>query len=740
MAVSRASEPAAEVSPQVLETVRRIWGFDGLRPLQAEAIAASLADRDSLTVLPTGGGKSLCYQVPPMVAGRTDVVVSPLIALMKDQVDALRAVGYPAAALHSGLAPEERMRVNEGLRDGRFRLLFIAPERVLHPWFIDQARRLGVRAFAIDEAHCISAWGHDFRPEYRRLAELRDHFPAANFHAFTATATPQVREDIVAQLRLREPQVLVGTFDRPNLVYRVLPKVDVERQVIEVLRRHAGEAAIVYCLSRKDTERLAAVLNANGVSASHYHAGMDADARHRVQDDFSLERLDVVCATVAFGMGIDRSNVRCVIHAAMPKSIEAYQQETGRAGRDGLEAECVLFYSAGDAIKWDQLMQRSVRESQMPPEDQQLYLDAQLGLLGRMRAFASTAGCRHRTLSQYFGQQYPSDDCGACDVCLHEVNTVPDSTTIAQKILSAVARTQQRFGVKHIVAVLRGGDTEMIRKYNHQSLSVHGLMRDVPAKKLTAMVYQLIDLDLLALAADMPTLVLNQRSLDVMKGRLDVMLVEPGDARETRTGDDEAMDYDHGLADRLRELRKNLAAERDAPAYTVFDDRTLRALAAIRPTRKDTLARVHGIGEQRLADLGDLLLETITDYCQAQQLETDQLAEAPIARPKREAKISLAKQEAFRLFAQGVGVEEVAQALARARSTTMGYLSEFIAEHKPASVTPWVAPEVYEQVRAAASDPELQLGDGRLRPLFDHFEGRIGFDELRIILTHLATQ
>lgn len=616
-----------------MQTIQRVWGFESLRPLQTEAIDASLAGRDALTVLPTGGGKSLCYQAPSVVAERTDVVVSPLIALMKDQVDALRAVGVPAAALHSGLDAKERQHIQQGLRERRFRLLFVAPERALHPWFIETARRFEVRAFAIDEAHCISAWGHDFRPEYRRLAELRDHFPQAAFQAFTATATPRVREDIIAQLKLRDPQVLVGTFDRPNLVYRVLPKVDVQRQCIEVLRRHAGEAAIVYCLSRKDTEHIAAVLRANDINAAHYHAGLQSDERHRIQDDFAQERLDVVCATVAFGMGIDRSNVRCVIHAAMPRSIEAYQQETGRAGRDGLEAECVLFYSAADAIRWEQLMQRSARDSAMSPQDQQQFLNAQQQLLDRMRAFASTGGCRHRSLSEYFGQAYDADDCGACDVCLNEVDTVPDATVVAQKILSAVARTEQRFGVNHIVSVLRGGDTEMIRKWNHQELSVHGLMRNVPTKKLTAMVYQLIDLGLLDRASsEMPTLMLNDKAIEVLRSQREVTLVEPGDMRKTTAADTEHVDYDVGLSEHLRELRKRLAAERGAPAYTVFDDRTLRALAAVRPSTREVLSGVHGIGEQRLADLGELLLETIRDYCEQQQLSTDQAGNGPVKR------------------------------------------------------------------------------------------------------------
>ncbi|HYD47005.1 MAG TPA: ATP-dependent DNA helicase RecQ, partial [Terriglobales bacterium] len=344
--------------------VRQYWGYDSLRPLQEAAIRAGLERRDSLTVLPTGGGKSLCYQVPPAVAGRLDIVVSPLISLMKDQVDGLREVGYPAAALYSGMTYAEVRAVEQRAVAGELRLLFVAPERLLTERFLALLSRLEVGAFAIDEAHCISHWGHDFRPEYRQLAQLKTRFPKASVHAYTATATERVRADIIAQLHLAQPEVLVGTFDRPNLVYRIVPRVDPEAQVLAAIRRHAGQAVIVYCISRRDTEALAEFLQQRGVRATFYHAGMDPDARREAQEAFTSEALDVIVATVAFGMGIDRSDVRAVIHAAMPKSIEHYQQETGRAGRDGLEAECLLLYSAADGIRWEQLLERSQRDSE----------------------------------------------------------------------------------------------------------------------------------------------------------------------------------------------------------------------------------------------------------------------------------------------------------------------------------------------------------------------------------------
>ncbi|MBL0922575.1 MAG: ATP-dependent DNA helicase RecQ [Phycisphaerales bacterium] len=391
---------------RVREVVKSVWGFDALRPLQQEAIDASLAGRDSLVVMPTGGGKSLCYQVPPLVSGRLCVVISPLIALMNDQVAGLEMAGYPAAALHGHVGEAESGAIRRRAEAGELRLLLAAPERALSAGFISWLKRLetrgagaGVESFAIDEAHCISQWGHDFRPEYRRLAELRRHFPGAPLHAYTATATERVREDIVEQLGLRNPAVLVGRFDRSNLTYRVAPRVRLEDQAVEALRRHEGRGAIVYCISRRDTESMASSLQRAGIDARAYHAGMDARSRLRAQEDFKNERLNVVVATVAFGMGIDRGDVRLVLHAAMPKTIEHYQQETGRAGRDGLASECVLLYSASDAVRWRQLMERGAAEAE-DPEAAADALGAQWELLAGMQSFASGACCRHTAISE----------------------------------------------------------------------------------------------------------------------------------------------------------------------------------------------------------------------------------------------------------------------------------------------------------------------------------------------------
>ena len=417
---------------------------------------------------------------------------------MKDQVDGLRECGYAAAALYSGMPLNDVRKTEAEIANRRYRLVFVAPERLLTPRFLQLMERLEVRAFAVDEAHCISHWGHDFRPEYRRLAEIKTRFPQASVHAYTATATERVRADIVEQLGLQNPAVLVGTFDRPNLVYRIIPRVDGKGQVIEALRRHPSEAAIVYCISRRDTEAMAEALQANRLRAAFYHAGMEADERRRIQDAFAAEDIDVVVATVAFGMGIDRSNVRYVIHAAMPKSIEHYQQETGRAGRDGLEAECVLLYSAADVLRWESLIEKSAAESNAVTE----IIAASRELLEHMRRLCTGVHCRHRKLSEYFGQEYPKPTCEACDVCRNEVEGIADATATAQKILSCVARAGERFGAEHIVDVLLGANTERVRRWRHEQLTTYGLMKGINRKALTNMLYQLLDDGLLDRTAE----------------------------------------------------------------------------------------------------------------------------------------------------------------------------------------------------------------------------------------------
>jgi ATP-dependent DNA helicase RecQ len=735
------SQSTSWSTADILATVRRYWGFSKLRPLQERAIRAGLERRDSLVVMPTGGGKSLCYQVPAELAQRMDIVVSPLISLMKDQVDGLRECGYPAGALYSGMPLEAVRKTEAEIAAGRYRLVFVAPERLLTPRFLQLMERLPVRAFAVDEAHCISHWGHDFRPEYRQLAELKARFPQASVHAYTATATERVRADIAEQLRLKNPAVLVGTFDRPNLVYRIVPRVDVQTQVLEVLRRHPGEAAIVYCISRKDTETMAQALRANRLRAAFYHAGMEADERRRTQDAFAAEEIDVVVATVAFGMGIDRSDVRCVIHAAMPKSIEHYQQETGRAGRDGLEAECVLLYSAADVIRWESLTEKSAAESGAATE----IIAASRELLQHMRRLCAGVQCRHRKLSQYFGQEYSKPNCEACDVCLNEVEGLADATVTAQKILSCVARAGERFGAEHIVDVLLGANTERVRRWRHEQLTTYGLMKGTSRKTLTNMLYQLLDGGLLdRTAGERPVLRLNEASWAVLRGERTVRLVQPRtEVSKTRFDQESWEGVDRGLFEGLRTLRREIADERGVPAYVLFSDAALRDMTRVRPGSAAAFLNVRGVGERKLADFGQRFLELIATYCRANGL----LLDAAIgSRARRERsrmvrpfdktqgyKPKGTKETAFELFAKGSSVERVAAAIGRAPGTTWDYLAEFIQTRRPRRLDAWIDQETYRAVANAMKD----LGTAYLKPIFEHLGGKVPYEQIRLVVAHL---
>ena len=600
----------------LLDTVSRYWGYSSFRPLQEEAMNAALAGRDSLVVMPTGGGKSLCFQVPALIKESVTVVVSPLISLMKDQVDTLIACGAPAAMMNSSQAPHEQHAAERALLDGTVKLLFVSPERLALPQFRALLQRVNAKTFAIDEAHCISHWGHDFRPEYRQLRDLRATFPEASVHAYTATATPQVRRDIAEQLALRDPLLLVGDFDRANLVYRILPKRDELLQIVEVLERHRGESGIIYCIRRKDVDALAEQLSRRGWSARAYHAGMTSDERHAAQDAFAKEKCDVVVATVAFGMGIDRSNVRFVLHTAMPKSIEHYQQETGRAGRDGLEAECVLLYSAADAMTWRSMLSNSEEGTRDPA-----WIDSALRHLNDLDRYLSGTTCRHRALVEYFGQQYAPASCSACDICLGETEDVEGATVVAQKILSCVYRLNQSWGVGHVISVLRGENNEKVRERRHDSLTTYGILKGCSRNELRDLVWQLIGQGFLEQSGDeFPILHLTQRARAVLRGDEEVRLRQPiatkklKERRRRSTPEVSPLDgpVDQALFKTLREWRRSEADERGVPPYIIFSDRTLREIARARPSTLTELREVYGVGDAKLEAFGSAVIAVVT--------------------------------------------------------------------------------------------------------------------------------
>ncbi len=611
-----AAPPEGTTAPspptELAEVIERVWGYREFLPLQLESIAAIRAPRDSVVVLPTGGGKSLCYQAPALVDGGLAVVVSPLISLMKDQVDGLRANGVAAAYDNSTLPPEERQAVRAALAGGRYRLLYVSPERLVgegSEGFLELLEGCDPSYFAVDEAHCISQWGHAFRPEYRQLAGLRQRFPRARMHAFTATATDRVRRDIVEQLELEDPAVLVGSFDRPNLLYRVFRRSDLASRLRAVLARHPGEAGIVYCISRRETERWAARLEEWGVAARPYHAGLPDEVRHRNQEAFLAEEVEVIVATVAFGMGIDRSDVRFVVHAGAPRSLEHYQQESGRAGRDGLEAECVLFYSGGDFATWRRLMAASG----------ELTEGAQRLLAGISR-YASSTRCRHRTLVEYFGQRYERDSCGACDWCLGEMKRADEPVVLAQKILSCVLRLRQRWGARQVVDVLRGQATDKVVENGHDQLSTFGLLPELQVAELRGYIDQLVDQGFLASVGERyPVIQATEPGMELLRGERECELFrqerpKKGRAARPKAADDGWQGVDRELFESLRALRRELAAERGVPPYVILHDRSLRDLARLRPASRGELTAAYGIGEKKAADLGDKILEHIAAY------------------------------------------------------------------------------------------------------------------------------
>ena len=604
---------------ELLGTLKRVFGYDAFRPLQEEIIRASLAGRDTFALLPTGGGKSLCFQLPALLREGLTVVVSPLIALMKDQVDALTAAGVPATLLNSTIGEagsRERLRQ---LFNGAYRMLYVAPERLMVPTFLEKLRQWNVALIAIDEAHCISEWGHDFRPEYRQIARLRTELPGVPFMALTATATERVRVDIEQQLHLKNPGIFVGSFNRENLTYRVLHKQSPTRQVISFLKNRRKESGIVYCQSRKACESLAESLTAEGIAARPYHAGLPDKERAENQEFFLRDKVRIICATIAFGMGINKPNVRFVIHYDLPKNIEGYYQETGRAGRDGLPGECVLLFSAGDVAK-----QINFIDELTDPEQRRIARTQ----LQTMVHYAESAGCRRRELLNYFGERYAAVNCGSCDNCLEPRETW-DGTVSAQKLLSCVWRAREAshrkdasFGLNHHAEVLTGADTERVRKWSHHQLTTYGVGREHSRPQWNFIGRELIRLGLLRLASgEFPTVEITSEGIEVLRKRQPVPLTKlpakdgavESDARPKakRTGD---IACDEMLFEKLRRLRREIADSLEVAAYIVFGDVALREMARDYPVTENAMRKISGVGERKLDQFGAQFMDCIIKH------------------------------------------------------------------------------------------------------------------------------
>ena len=595
----------------IFQALRKYWGYTEFKPYQEENIHSILEGADTLTILPTGGGKSLCFQLPALLSDGLTIVISPLISLMKDQVDDLKDLGVAAECLNSSLPPQEQRSIMERVGEGKLKLLYLSPERLLMEHTLSVLKSVRIAYFVVDEAHCISHWGHDFRQEYRQLGLLRREFKHIPIHAFTATATETVREDILHELGLEKPRIVVGDIDRPNLTYRVIQRRSgLLKQITEVLVRHSGQPGIIYCLRRKDVDELSASLNSLGYRNLPYHAGLEDTTRKQNQEEFLHEDVDIIVATIAFGMGVDRSNIRYVIHTAMPKSIEHFQQETGRAGRDGLPSDCYLFYSGADYGIWKSLLADSSESRVM------------LRKLGELYDFCTRPQCRHKSLAAYFGQAYDPENCGACDFCLGEVDMVEEPLLIGQKVLSCVARVRESFGADHVADILKGNATEAVLKWHHEKLSTFGLMEAETKVFIRFMTEQLVGQGFLRREGEYGTLAITGEGMSLLKGRVAPRLAKPVTREkkkevEKKQRSRRAEDWenvDEGLFEALRQLRANIARDKSVPAYLVFSDKALKDMASRKPLDRESFAGIYGVGEAKLKQYADTFIDAIRDY------------------------------------------------------------------------------------------------------------------------------
>lgn len=709
------------------EALLRYWGYDSFRPLQAEAMLAVTEHRDSVVVLPTGGGKSICFQAPAVTMPGLAVVVSPLISLMKDQVDALRECGIAAECVNSSQTASERQQTAAAIRRGDLKLLYVAPERLCTDKMLDFLEDANVSFIAIDEAHCISAWGHDFRPEYRMLKQLRDRFPTVGVHAYTATATAQVRRDIVEQLGLKSAELLVGSFDRPNLAYRVARRSDVLKQVRSVVDAHPDESGIIYCITRREVDELSDALKRAGYKARPYHAGLSDADRHKHQDEFLNDDVQIVVATVAFGMGIDKSNVRYVIHTGAPKSLEHYQQETGRAGRDGLESECCLFWTAGNFMTWRKMLEDLPDEAFRQADDS----------LRSMERFCNGVVCRHKVLVEHFGQTYPKDNCGACDVCLDQLDLVADPLILGQKILSCVVRVKENFGAEYVAQVLTGSQEARIIDNGHDKLSTWGLLKDNKKTHVRDWIEQLTSQGYLQRVGDYNVLQVTPQGWELLHGktapRLLKAAVKKSASRTTKADAASWEGVDTRLFETLRQLRRQIAADHNVPPFVVFADTTLRDLARKRPTTLAGFRQVHGVGDKKTTEYGATFIEAIARHAAASGLATDvaTVAAKPASTLVPEAtSLSAARQAAFDMFRDGKSPDEVCAAVDRAPTTVLQYLVEFINQTELSDCSAWVDADTVARIREARK----QAPDDRLKPIFDALDGTVSYDTIRIVL------
>jgi len=710
--------------------LKNTFGYDTFRPLQAEVIENVLQRRDTLAVMPTGGGKSLCYQIPALLFEGLTVVISPLIALMKDQVEQLRAVGVPSLFLNSSLGPQEYMENMEYVKRGEVKLLYVAPETLLTPRILSLLTSIKVDLLTIDEAHCISEWGHDFRPEYRQLIEVRKRFPEAVCLALTATATSRVRQDIRSTLKFATTNEFIASFNRENLYIEVLRKEDPFAQTIRMLERYKDQSGIIYCFSRKQVDELAWVLASKGYSVRPYHAGLEDTERRRNQEAFIRDDAQIMVATIAFGMGINKPNVRFVIHFDLPKSIEGYYQEIGRAGRDGLPAHCLLLYSYSDVAKLSYFIdQKSGNEKRVAIE----HLNA------IVRYAEDEITCRRKPLLNYFGEIASADTCSHCDNCTSAPTPLTDITIYAQKFLSCVKRADEKFGAGHIVDILLGSANEKVLRWEHNKLSTYGIGTELTKKQWIHIARQLLTMGYLKEEGEYHTLSLTTKALEALKKRSTIMGLIQAAERLKKAGKNKAeIEYNHALFALLRQKRKELADEAGVPPYVIFSDKTLAEMAAYYPQSITSLLTISGIGQVKLRQYGEAFLEVVQGYCEKHGLAENQ-KETP--REKNDS------SRRYVLVAEAYNAGETIPSLIERYHVTIGTVLEHLTRYLAAGnkLRTGTELEALTSVRAEQKQAAFaafdELSPTFLKPVYDRLNGTLNYEDLKILrLLYMISQ
>jgi len=719
------------MNPQ--EALQKYFGYSAFRHQQEAIIQHILNGQDVMALMPTGGGKSLCYQLPAVLLNGLTIVISPLIALMKDQVDSLNVSGIPAAFLNSAQNPEEQRQLVEKLRNNQIRLLYLAPERLFgaENKLVPFLKTLNVVQIAIDEAHCISSWGHDFRPEYLMLAQLKTEFPNVPVIALTATADKLTQKDILEKLNLNKPKVFVSSFNRANITYRVIPKKNSFQQLVNFLNERKDESGIIYCLSRKSTEDLADDLKAGGFSAEAYNAGLSNETKVRNQEAFLRDEVKIIVATIAFGMGINKSNVRYVVHIDLPKNIEGYYQETGRAGRDGLASEALLLYSPGDAGKLQHFARIEGNEAQSR---------IMLNKLNDMVRYCQLQSCRRQYLMNYFDEAFPPN-CGSCDVCLTEFKRF-DGTLIAQKALSAVARLNERFGINYVIDFLRGSKSEKIRD-EHKNLKTYGIGADISKPDWQRYIRELLTMGYLQMGGDeYPIVKLTDQSAAVLKGLQKVEFIESETVEETHTHI-QAPPHEAELLSRIKRVRNDIAQNENVPAYIIVSDATLVEMATYLPQSLDELRLISGFGDVKLARYGRELLQPVKDYAKEKGLESKIAYKSPKRERKtktdrsanadqqiKKSKVNDTKMDTFTMYRQGKTVAEIAALRSLATNTIEGHLSHFI-ESGEIDVLEIVPQEKIPAIKDAVES----YGSQMLSPLKQILGDNYSYGEIKAVIS-----